>query len=301
MIHGLVVVCKERGISSHDVVARLKKLFRTPRTGHFGTLDPAASGVLLIALGHATRFFDFYVRTEKCYRGVIRFGQATTTYDGEGEPLGAPVAVDLGAMDVEALLAPFRGRIEQLPPPYSAKKFRGKPLYRYARRHQEVERRPARVEIRSLCGRVRGPDQLEFEAVTSAGTYIRSLAHDIGQRAGCGAYLQELRRERIGRFTVEQALPLDEIERRVAASDLLSVVMPFETLLPEFPKLIVTPEGRRGTLNGMPLAPSAVHKFLPAENDEFFRVFDDEGQFLAVYRRTPDSALFRAHIVFPPA
>jgi tRNA pseudouridine55 synthase len=299
MIHGLVVVHKEKGLSSHDVVAILKKVFHTPKTGHFGTLDPAANGLLLVALGHATKFFDFYVKKEKCYTGIIRFGLATTTYDGEGEPLGDPVAVDLNAMDIESLLAPFRGSIAQIPPPYSAKKFKGKPLYRYARLNQEVERHPARVEIRSLTGRVAAPDQLAFEAVTSAGTYIRSLAHDIGQKAGCGAHLQELTRQRIGRFSLDQALTVAEIRRRAETDIPLSVVIPFESLLPEFPKLIVTPEGRRGALNGMPLPPSAILKFMPAESNDYFRVFDDAGQFLAIYRRLPDSSTFRAHIVFP--
>lgn len=299
MIHGLVVVCKEKGLSSHDVVAILKKVYHTPKTGHFGTLDPAASGILLIALGHATKFFDFYVKKEKCYTGIIRFGLATTTYDGEGEPLGERSVVDLHTMDIEALLSEFRGSIVQLPPPYSAKKFRGKPLYRYARRNQDVERRPSQVQIHSLTGHMVSPDQLAFEAITSAGTYIRSLAHDIGLKAGCGAHLQELRRERIGSFSLDQALTVAEIRQRAETGDTLSVVIPFESLLPEFPKLIVNPEGRRGALNGMPLPPSAILKFLPAESNDYFRIFDDEGQFLAVYRRALDSAVFRAHIVFP--
>ena len=123
MIHGLIAVNKEKGLSSHDVVARIRRLFRTRKAGHFGTLDPNATGLLLVALGQATRFFDFYVKQDKLYSGLIRFGTATSTYDSEGQPLGPPQPVDLRRLDLEALLAGFRGRLLQEPPAFSAKKF----------------------------------------------------------------------------------------------------------------------------------------------------------------------------------
>jgi tRNA pseudouridine55 synthase len=129
MIHGLIAVDKEKGISSHDAVARVRRIFRMKKAGHFGTLDPNATGLLLIAMGQATRFFDFYVKQDKLYSGLIRFGYATRTYDAEGAPLGAKQPVDLGQLDLEALLAGFRGKLLQMPPAFSAKKFKGKPLY----------------------------------------------------------------------------------------------------------------------------------------------------------------------------
>ncbi len=166
MIHGLIAVNKEKGISSHALVARIRRLFDTKKAGHFGTLDPNATGLLLIALGQATRFFDFYVKQDKLYSGLIRFGYATSTYDSEGKPREAKQEVDLGKIDLEALLAGFRGEQMQLPPAFSAKKFKGKPLYSYARRQQEVPINAVAVSIHELTGAggrprdpgIQGPD-----------------------------------------------------------------------------------------------------------------------------------------------
>ncbi|MBN2345579.1 MAG: tRNA pseudouridine(55) synthase TruB, partial [Candidatus Aminicenantes bacterium] len=226
MIHGLIAVHKEKGVSSHDVVARVRRLFHTRKAGHFGTLDPNATGLLLVALGQATRFFDFYVKQDKFYSGLIRFGYATTTYDGEGTPLGTKAAIDLRETDLEALLAGFRGRLLQEPPAFSAKKFKGRPLYTYARRRQPVRVPPVEVTIHELSGRVVDGETLEFRARTSSGTYIRSLAHDLGQKLGCGAFLLELKRERIGSFHLEQALTLEQAESLVAAGKTLQAVVP---------------------------------------------------------------------------
>ena len=217
MIHGLIAVNKEKGLSSHAVVAQVRRLFHTKKAGHFGTLDPAATGLLLIALGQATRFFDFYVKQDKLYSGLIRFGYATRTYDSEGPPLAAKQAVDLGRIDLEALLAGFRGKRLQMPPAFSAKKFKGKPLYTYARRDQPVSVAAVEVSIHELTGRVLDNETLEFRALTSSGTYIRSLAHDLGQVVGCGAYLLELKREKIGAFTLEQAVTLGQAEALAAS------------------------------------------------------------------------------------
>jgi len=299
MIHGLIAVNKEKGISSHAVVARMRRLFHTKKAGHFGTLDPTATGLLLIALGQATRFFDFYVKQDKLYSGLIRFGYATSTYDSEGAPLGPKRDIDLFQVDVEALLARFRGRQLQMPPAFSAKKFKGKPLYTYARRQQPVSVPPVEVSIHELTGRVLDRETLEFRALTSSGTYIRSLAHDLGQVAGPGAFLMELKRERIGSFRLEQAVTLEQAEALAAAGNALQAVIPIERLLEEYPKMIVNQAGRRCVCNGMALKASDVVKIFPAPNPAYFRIFDDEGKLLAIAEKEPNSMSFKPYLVIP--
>jgi len=299
MIHGLIAVDKEKGISSHDAVARARRLFHTKKAGHFGTLDPNATGLLLIALGQATRFFDFYVKQDKLYSGLIRFGYATRTYDAEGAPLAAKQPVDLEQLDLDALLAGFRGKLLQMPPAFSAKKFKGKPLYTYARRQETVHIAAAEVTIHELTGRAVDAETLEFKALTSSGTYIRSLAHDLGQKAGCGAYLLELKRERIGRFSLAQARSLDEIAALAADGKALEAVIPIEKLLDEYPKMIVNQAGRRCVCNGMALKASDVLKIFPAASNDFFRIFDDEGKLLAIVEKEPHNMSFKPYLVIP--
>lgn len=299
MIHGLIAIDKQKGISSHDAVARVRRLLRTRKAGHFGTLDPNATGLLLVALGQATRFFDFYVKQDKLYSGLIRFGVATSTYDAEGEPLGPRRPCDLRALDVEALLAGFRGRLRQVPPAFSAKKFQGRPLYDYARRRQPVSVAPVEVFIHELSGAAVDADTLEFRARTSSGTYIRSLAHDLGQKAGCGAFLLELKRERIGAFGLERAVTLPRLAELAAAGNALQAVIPIERLLEEFPKMIVSPAGRRCVSNGMALRAADVLKIFPAAGRDYFRVFDDEGKLLAIVEKEPGSMSFKPYLVIP--
>jgi tRNA pseudouridine55 synthase len=299
MIHGLIAVDKEKGISSHAVVARIRSLYQTKKAGHFGTLDPTATGLLLIALGQATRFFDFYVKQDKLYSGLIRFGYATSTYDSEGKPAAAKQHVDLGRIDLENLLAAFRGRQLQAPPAFSAKKFKGKPLYTYARRHQEVRVAPVEVSIHELTAQVADSETLSFRARTSSGTYIRSLAHDLGQKLGCGAFLLELKRERIGAFSLEQAVTLARLETLAAAGKALQAVIPIETLLDEFPKMIVNQAGRRCVSNGMALKASDVLKIFPAASTEYFRIFDEEGKLLAIAEKEPQAMSFKPYLVIP--
>lgn len=299
MIHGLVLVNKSKNITSHTVVERIRTLFKTKKAGHFGTLDPLAEGLLLIGMGNATKFFNFYMKKKKLYSGKIRFGFATTTYDSEGSPLSEKKETDLSQADIPALLARFTGKQMQIPPIYSAKKLNGKPLYKYARNNQEVEVKPVEIEIFSLKGKVLDNETLGFEALTSSGTYIRSLAHDIGQMVGSGAYLHELKREGVGEFYLKDAFTLEELERHVADSDISRVVTPIEALLPEFSKIIVNPGGRQGILNGMHLMPRDILKVISTENKENFRLFDDEGKLLAIARKDERLMRFKPYIVFP--
>jgi tRNA pseudouridine55 synthase len=204
---GLLVVDKPAGITSHDVVQQIRRLSRIRRVGHAGTLDPLATGVLLVCLGRATRLIEYLVGQPKTYVGVVRLGQKTDTYDAEGEVTQTrPVTV--GKEDIAAALNAFRGRIEQVPPLYSALKKEGQPLYKLARQGQiiDVPARPVTIyELEILAWDT--PD-VTLRVVCSAGTYIRSLAHDLGEQLGCGGHLVALRRTAVGMMTVDAAAPL---------------------------------------------------------------------------------------------
>ena len=303
--HGLILVNKPRCITSHAVVDKIRSLFKVKKVGHFGTLDPGAEGLLLIGIGKATKFFDFYIKKKKLYSGTITFGYATTTYDTEGEPLGDPQPIDLRTTDINRLLEKFKGKQKQFPPIYSAKKFKGRPLYKYARENKTdgINIKPVEVEIFSLEGKIIDETHLWFRAETSSGTYIRSLAHEMGQELGVGAFLEELRREGVGEFPLEKAFTLEQIAAYVKTGEISGVVTPIEALLPEFPKIIVSPGGRRTVLNGGPLLPGDVVKIIspqdPEKNSEYFRLFDDEGKLLGLASRALKMMQFKPYIVFP--
>ncbi len=209
---GILLVHKRFGCSSHDVVNEVRHKFHTKRVGHAGTLDPQATGLLVVAVGPATRFLQYLPLEPKEYLGRIRFGSETSTYDAEGEVLASKEPPEKLRDVVEAHLPAFRGLIQQLPPMYSAVKVDGKPLYKYARQGQELHREPRTVHIGTF--EIVGGEAPEFEVkvVCSGGTYIRSLAHDLGQAVGCGAHLGGLQRVRVGRFRVDQALPIESID-----------------------------------------------------------------------------------------
>jgi len=299
MISGLLIVNKAGKETSHSVIERIRTLYGIPKAGHFGTLDPMAEGVLLVGLGKATKFFDFYIKKRKQYSGTIKFGFPTSTYDREGLPLSEKKKIDLNGIDLDSLLGEFTGEIRQTPPAYSAKKHKGKPLYKYARENKHVDIKPVLVSIYSLKGKIINPDTIWFEAETSSGTYIRSLAHDIGQKLGAGAYLDSLKRLRIGEFDLSGAVPSQELSERLDISNFQELVIPIESLLPEFPKVIVSPAGSRAVVNGAPLTPKEILKIYPAMNKTHFRLFDEEGKLLAIARKDLKIRQFNPFIVFP--
>lgn len=225
---GVLLVDKPLGITSHDVVARLRRKFQTKRVGHAGTLDPLATGLLVVAIGPATRFLQFLPLEPKIYIGRVEFGKETTTQDKEGEVVAdKPIPADLpGAF--EAVRSQFLGLIDQIPPLYSAVKKEGQPLYAYARKGIAVERDPRRVHIGRLEPLGFTENSVDVLVECSGGTYIRTLAHDLGQAMGCGAHLAALRRTEVGRFHIDAAKPLDE----VTPEDLLPLR---EALIPPAP------------------------------------------------------------------
>lgn len=235
-MNGLLVVDKPGGMTSHDVVARLRKLTGEQSIGHLGTLDPMATGVLPLLLGKFTRLAQYFSSAEKAYEGRIRFGFATDTYDAEGAATGERVAPELTLDTVCAAARRFHGEMQQMPPPFSAKKIGGTPAHRLARAGKPVELRRARVDITRFQIVGLENDEASFLMEISAGGYVRSVAHELGQDLGCGAHLASLRRTRAGVFTLSEAHSLLQLEALAGESDqLLNACIHPRNLLPEMP------------------------------------------------------------------
>jgi tRNA pseudouridine55 synthase len=230
---GVLLVDKPEGPTSHDIVAVARRCLGEKRIGHAGTLDPLATGLLVLMIGRATRLASVLSGVDKTYRGVVRLGYGTDTFDRAGEPDGPAREVHTDRASIEALLGRFRGTVSQTPPVFSAKKVQGTPMYRLARRRRPVTPVPIMVTFRRLEVLGFEGTDIEIEATVSAGTYLRSFAHDLGQLLGCGAHLHSLRRIAAGPFKVDGALTLDELERlgreaagRVVALDEVPLGMP---------------------------------------------------------------------------
>jgi tRNA pseudouridine55 synthase len=234
-VDGILVVDKPEGITSHDVVNRIRRLAEMRRVGHLGTLDPIATGVLPIALGRATRLAQFFLHRDKTYEAVIRFGFATDTYDRAGRQIGPECPVCLEPNQLEEIMAGYRGEFEQAPPPVSAKKIHGVAAYKLARKQQPVELPPVRVRVDEfrLLG-VDGP-RARVRVRCSAGAYLRALAHDIGRRLGVGAHVEQLRRTAAGEFTIEAARTLEQIAALCQEGRLAEALVPAAELMPEAP------------------------------------------------------------------
>ncbi len=254
---GLLIIDKPAGITSHDVVARVRRVLKTKRVGHTGTLDPFATGVMVILVGKATRLAQFLDKDEKEYESVVQFGFETDTGDNtgrqkaEGGMQRADVRAQLEQTNWEQVLKQFRGNILQTPPMYSAKKVEGRKLYELARRGVEIERKQVSVAIRKLQI-VDSPElpasSLRLRIACSAGTYIRTLAEDIGRQIGVGAHLSELRRTRAGRFTIDQAITLDALQNLTSPTDHLR---PIDEAVEHLPEFVLREDRVAKTLNGM--------------------------------------------------
>ncbi|OLC97836.1 MAG: tRNA pseudouridine(55) synthase TruB [Acidobacteria bacterium 13_1_40CM_4_58_4] len=241
-MNGVLVIDKPAGLTSHDVVNRVRRILHQRAVGHLGTLDPLATGVLPLVTGNLTRLAQFYAASEKTYQGVIRFGFATDTYDAEGEPAGPAQIVKVSLEQLRELAAPFCGLIEQMPPPFSAKKIHGVPAYKLARTHKDVPLKPIRVEIKEfeILG-VEG-DRASFRARVASGTYMRSVAHDLGQQLGCGAHLESLRRTSLGEFDLTEAHSLEEVDAAAKIAQVEEMFIHPRKLLPQLPSVTANEE-----------------------------------------------------------
>jgi tRNA pseudouridine55 synthase len=249
-LKGVLLVDKGEGPTSHDMVVLARRILGVRRIGHAGTLDPLATGLLVLMVGKATRLAPFLSGMDKTYRGSLRLGVSTDTYDRAGTPSGPAREVNVDMETLERIMETFRGTVTQVPPVFSAKKVRGTPMYRLARRHRPVAPLPTSVHFRrvELLG-LSGTD-VEFETEVSAGTYLRSFAHDIGQAVGCGAHLHELRRISSGPFRVEDAMSADEMISLGAGA--AARMLPMEEIPLGLPTLILSAAGMHAIRHGRP-------------------------------------------------
>jgi tRNA pseudouridine55 synthase len=247
---GALVVDKPKGRTSHDVVDAVRRLAAFRQVGHLGTLDPLATGVLVLLLGRATRLVQFYAGRRKRYAAGFRFGFATDTYDSDGQPQGPDTAPTLDRAVLEKLAGDRIGRFEQLPPTFSAKKVHGRPAYELARKNQEVKLKPVEVEL--FENRLTGIEDsiARFDIECSSGTYIRSLAHEMGHKLGCGAHLAEITRTAVGEFSLDQAVKLEELAEATRLGKFADYVIRMENLLPNFPRINVLPIVERRVRHG---------------------------------------------------
>jgi len=294
---GIIVVDKPPAKTSHDIVEAVRRLAGFRGIGHLGTLDPLATGVLVLALGRATRLARFYSGRRKRYTCAVRFGFATDTYDADGEALGPDSAPELNAEQITAEASQFIGNIRQAPPPFSAKKIHGRPAHELARKHKPVDLKPVNVEVYEF--RLTGIDGAvaRFVVECGAGTYIRSLAHDMGKLQGSGAHLAEIVRTAVGEFTLDQAVPLATLAEAANAGRLAEHVIPLENLLPELPRATVLPiiekRVRHGAKFNLPLAQIHPGHIIPPQGAPAqldtgewkptrLRVFNQQGQLIAI-------------------
>jgi len=277
---GVLVIDKPAGWTSHDVVAKIRNLTKVRKVGHTGTLDPFATGVLPLTLGRATRLSNYFLSSDKVYRGIVRFGFATTTFDVDGKPTGEDTRPELEPHRVREAFARYVGTIVQTLPAFSAKKIRGRPLYEYARKGVEVEPSTKKVTIRSLeVLRIEGCEA-EFDLVCTAGTYVRALAHDVGRDYGTGAHLARLRRTRSGEFSIASATPLQGDKGFLARDQLLARVIPLRDLLTELPAIVLSPGDRARLQHGSDL--NLLTGFWEAPE---YRLLDESGDLVAVAQR----------------
>jgi tRNA pseudouridine55 synthase len=273
---GVLVVDKPRGPTSHDVVDRVRRALRTRRVGHTGTLDPFATGVLPVCVGRATRLARYLSGGDKEYVASVRLGFATTTDDLSGEPLGPPVAVEIGRDALESALDGLVGSFDQVPPAFSAKHVGGRRLYELARRGEAVPRAAAPVTVHAVRLLAREGDRVELAVRCSTGTYVRALARDLGERLGTGAHLTALRRTRSGAFDLSQAVSGDDLG---AAAERM---IPLAGLLLELPAVRVAEAGRRLVGHGRELGREDVVEGFPEGLVERVRILDQSGALVAL-------------------
>ena len=317
---GVLIINKTAGMTSHDVVARVRRILNERSVGHLGTLDPSATGVLPLVVGRFTRLASFYTDADKRYQGVIRFGLATDTYDADGTPLGPPQRVTFSLEQLREAATGFVGTIQQVPPPFSAKKIAGVPAYKLARKSQDVKLEPKQVEIKELEILSLDGESAAFTAWVSSGTYLRSLAHDLGRVLGCGAHLGKLTRIAVREFRLEGAHTLEELaeaakdqysdvmsdkkyyvnkDDRTTNQHLSSLFLHPRLVLPEFPAITAPPEAlakiRHGNAANLPYFNSTPQPGV-ASGPFHVRVFADQTHLIAIARRIAGT-LFHPKVV----
>jgi tRNA pseudouridine55 synthase len=289
-VRGLLLLDKPVGPTSHDMVYAVRRGAREKRVGHAGTLDPLATGLLVMCLGSATRLSEYLAGKDKRYTAQVRLGQSTTTYDAQGEITARARDMPERAT-VEAALAAFRGPQQQVPPQYSAIKRGGQKAYEVARRGERLELEPRPVEFYEIRLVDWAPPLVTLDVHCSAGTYIRSLAHDLGQALGCGAHLAGLRRTASGSFRVEEAVTLEALNAAFAADTWRTLLRPPDAALADWPALRLSAEASQAVLRGQAVT-------VDGAAGEYARAYNPAGEFIAILRADAAVGVWRPHKVF---
>ena len=296
MIHGVLNIYKEKGYTSHDVVARLRRIVGQKKIGHTGTLDPEAEGVLPVCLGKATKLCDLLTDKDKTYEAVLLLGISTDTQDTTGKILEEKNTADLREEAVREVVLSFEGEYDQIPPMFSALKVGGKKLYELARDGKEVERKPRHVQIYRIRILQIDLPRVRMEVTCSKGTYIRTLCHDIGEKLGCGGCMESLLRTRVERFGVAESLRISEVEQLMDEGTLQEHMIKVDEMFPDYQKVYLTPEASAAVRNGNSFRLGDViwiSELSGFQNADRVRVYEEERNFIAVYEFEKENQLFK--------
>ena len=295
MINGILNIYKEKGYTSHDVVARLRGIFGQKKIGHTGTLDPDAEGVLPVCLGRATKVCDLLTDKDKTYQAVLLLGQVTDTQDTSGQVLEKHSTEDLTNEKVENVIRSFEGEYDQIPPMYSALKVNGKKLYELAREGKEVERKARRITIHEIRILEINLPEVKLEVTCSKGTYIRTLCHDIGNLLGTGGCMEELTRTKVGRFELKDSLKLEELSDLAQNGRLEDALIPLDQMFSELQSVVPAEKYISKAYNGNDFFKNQLSEDGKFCSGEKVRVYDAQGHFIGVYRYMEDRKMF--HLV----
>ncbi len=280
VVHGILNVYKERGYTSHDVVAKLRGMTHQRKIGHTGTLDPDAEGVLPVCLGKGTKVCGLLTDEDKTYEAVLLLGRSTDTQDISGKVLEEGRTELLQEAEVRKTILGFKGDYEQLPPMYSARKINGKKLYELARAGHVVERKPRKVRILDIQVLSVELPRVRMGVTCSKGTYIRTLCHDIGEKLGCHGCMESLKRTRVGQFLAGDSLTLSEIQKKIEDGELGSIVLPVDGLFAQYPSAVVSGKWENTAKNGGALKKAAICQ----GGGKVCRLYDEKGAFIALYQ-----------------
>jgi len=294
-ISGVLVVDKPVGLTSHDVVQIVRKGTNIRRAGHTGTLDPRASGVLVILIGPAVRLSEYVSASDKRYQAVVRLGASTDTYDADGRIISTSPVDKINEEQFGDALQSFVGEIEQVPPPYSAVKIKGRKAYEMAREGEEIDLAPRRIKVYSLELLEWAPPEAVIDVYCSSGTYVRSLAHDLGEKLGCGAHLIGLRRTKSGRFTLRDAVPLRRLREAFEDGNWYQYLIPAAEALSDWPAIELTQDQVEAIRHG--------HRILSDEGSiavgvNMIRGVSEQGELVALLEFVPDSNEWQPKKVF---
>jgi len=295
---GLILVRKPQNITSHDVILKIRKIFGIQKVGHFGTLDPMATGLLIVSIGKATKLFPVFSAMNKVYEGQIRLGFSTDTYDAQGERTSETIVKFPSMNDIALYIRFFKGKTYQVPPPYSAVKYKGQPLYKLARKNLKIKTNPRQIWIYSFFIKNYEPPFLDFELECSSGTYIRSLAHELGEKIGCHGHLSRLERTRIGHYTLNQSYSLEEIEKIVQKKCSEEIIITLDKTLQEHPRIFLQHSDVNRIRHGNSIPVKSIRHSLKNNSplsksnkiqEPIIRLFDHEGNFCGFAKQIPHS------------